>query len=218
MGVFTLSLDCEGLWGMADKPAVVANGKINDQSLASAYRTVNETLSAHDIRATAAFVSAFDVRPEALFEMRPLLTELAARAPRWFAAPLRAMEERDLDGWTGHAYHDAMRAAGHEMGWHGATHLALDEATSDAAVGIELELAQKLFGALGYAPKSVVYPRNLIGHQSRLRAAGFTTYRAAPDVSLRGRVSNLVQEFHLFDRRVSEQPRRDGDWNVSPSG
>lgn len=36
-GVFTLSLDCEGLWGMADNRHVMTSGTINATSLDDAY-------------------------------------------------------------------------------------------------------------------------------------------------------------------------------------
>ena len=36
-GSFTLSLDCEGLWGMADNREILSRGLINDESLRMAY-------------------------------------------------------------------------------------------------------------------------------------------------------------------------------------
>ena len=56
---FTISLDCEGLWGMADQLNVIGSDVINDQSLRQAYLFLAETLDRAGLRATAAFVSVF---------------------------------------------------------------------------------------------------------------------------------------------------------------
>lgn len=38
MSAFTLSLDCEGLWGIVEQPALINSGRINDASLTNAYQ------------------------------------------------------------------------------------------------------------------------------------------------------------------------------------
>jgi len=58
---FSLSLDCEGLWGMADQPHLLERGVISRQTLSSAYEFLIRTLQANGVTATAAFVSCFAV-------------------------------------------------------------------------------------------------------------------------------------------------------------
>lgn len=218
-GRFTLSLDCEGLWGMADQDAVVRAGLICRRSLEGAYSFVSRVLEESGIRATCAFVSSFAAEPDALTEQRPLFRELAAASPSWFRHVLPALDSGRLDGWTGHAASVALRAAGHEIGWHGATHLPLGDETPAQVVALETELAQRLFAVSGHHPTSIVFPRNQVGHLAALRQSGFDTYRAsAKAVGLPHRVGALAREWDIRDTAVQARPFvRDG-WRVSPAG
>ena len=215
---FTLSLDCEGLWGMADQPGVVNAGLICDVSLAQAYGLISRVLEVNGLKATCAFVSAFAAGAEALRVHAPLLRELAAHSPAWFAQVLPAIEGGRMDGWFGEAFYAALRAAGHEMAWHGATHLSLDDHTSAGAVELELQLAARLFEVLGHSPQTIVFPRNLVGHLDRLQHAGFQTYRARPPAGLTGRLSGLLSELNMLDRRVQARPIKQHGWHMSPAG
>lgn len=215
---FTLSLDCEGLWGMADQPGVVNAGRICDASLAQAYGLISRVLEANGLTATCAFVSAFAAGAEALRSHVSLLRELASQSPAWFAPILPAIESGQTDGWFGEGFYAALRAAGHEMAWHGATHLSLADHTSADAVQLELQLAGRLFEALGYSPRTIVFPRNLVGHLDRLQRAGFQTYRARPPAGFSGRLSGLLSEWDVWDQRVQAKPVTQHGWHVSPPG
>ena len=215
---FTLSLDCEGLWGMADQPKVVNSGLICDASLTHAYGLISRVLEVNRLKATCAFVSAFAAGAEALRAHTPLLRELASQSPAWFAQVLPAIEAGRIDGWFGEAFYSELRAAGHEMAWHGATHLSLADHTSADAVELELQLAARLFEALGHSPQTIVFPRNLVGHLDRLQRAGFQTYRARPPAGFTGRLSGLLSEFNVLDRRVQARPIKQHGWYVSPTG
>ena len=215
---FTLSLDCEGLWGMADQPKVVNAGLICDASLAQAYGLISRLLDVNEIKATCAFVSAFAAGPEALLAHIPLLRELAFQSPAWFAQVLPAIEGGRTDGWFGVTFYAALRAAGHEMAWHGATHLSLADHTSADAVALELQLAARLFEALGHSPQTIVFPRNLVGHLDQLQRAGFQTYRAGPPAGFTGRLSGLINEWNVLDGRVQAKPYMQHGWHISPAG
>lgn len=215
---FTLSLDCEGLWGMADQPGVVSAGALCDRSLSQAYGLIARVLGTHELKATCAFVSAFAAGAEALRANQPVLRELARHSPAWFAQVLPAIERGQLDGWFGDAFYTALRAAGHEMAWHGATHLCLADQTSADAVELELQLAASLFDAIGHTPKTIVFPRNLVGHLDRLERAGFQTYRARPPSGFTARFSGLANEWKVWDSRVQAKPIRQQGWRVSPAG
>ena len=220
-GVFTLSLDCEGLWGMADQAHVLNRGVINGKSLRRAYTSVHSTLESNGVRATAAFVSCFAAPRDAVREYLPLLEELGERNPEWFCnllPILRRGDSESLDGWEGNDLWNEAASRGHEIAWHGATHMPLSDATASEAIELELRLASHLFKTLGRSPTSVVFPRNLIGHLIKLRSAGFSCYRERASSGPLGRVGGLLREFNLFDRSVNAEPRRDGSWAVSPAG
>lgn len=215
---FTLSLDCEGLWGMADQPGVVNTGVIGDASLAQAYGLISRVLDAHELKATCAFVSAFAAGAEALRANLGVLQELAALSPAWFAQVVPAIGRGRVDGWFGDAYYAALRAGGHEMAWHGATHLCLADETAADAVDLELELATRLFTAIGHTPKTIVFPRNRVGHLARLQRAGFETYRARAPAGFAGRLTGLVNEWKVRDSRVQARPWTQQGWQISPAG
>lgn len=218
MSAFTLSLDCEGLWGMADQPKLINSAQINDASLTDAYHFILDILEANQLKATAAFVTAFAVPKEVLLQNLDVLDSLAALNPRWFASVLPALKRRQLNGWTGAAYYQALSKAGCEMAWHGTTHLPLNAQTPVEAIELELQLANTLFRELGHTPRTVVFPRNQIGHLDRLRRAGFTTYRASPPGGGSGRMVNLLNEWRFRDDCVAEKPVIQDGWQISPAG
>lgn len=203
---------------MADQPDVVNAGLICDASLAQAYSLISRVLEVNGVKATCAFVSAFAAGVEALRAHVPLLRTLASQSPAWFAHALPAIESGRTDGWFGTDFYAVLRAAGHEMAWHGATHLNLADQTSTDAVELELQLAAHLFKALGHSPQTIVFPRNLVGHLDRLQRAGFQTYRARPPAGVAGRLSGLVSELNMWDGRVQAKPIKQHGWHVSPAG
>ncbi len=215
---FTLSLDCEGLWGMADQPCLVGAGTICDESLSEAYRLITRVLDKNGLKATCAFVSAFAAGGDALLENHSVLLELKKLCPAWFAHVLPAIERGLVNGWFGDAFYSALHGAGHEMAWHGATHLCLAEQTSADAVELELQLASSLFDAIGHTPKTIVFPRNLVGNLERLQRAGFQTYRARAPCSFSARLSSLANEWNVWDSRARAIPVMQQGWQVSPAG
>lgn len=217
-GVFTLSLDCEGLWGMADNRAVVSAGAIDDAALQAAYDGILAVLQENRLVATAAFVTCFASETEALRENLDLFERLAALEPQWFAAILSALKSGELNGWRGARFYRDMAAAGMEMAWHGATHLPLSAETSGEAVALDLELAARLFSALGSRPRTIVFPRNRVGHLDALRAAGFEVYRDAPRQGRLGRIVNLLKEFDLASGCDRRPARIQGGWRVCRPG
>lgn len=215
---FTLSLDCEGLWGMADQDDVVNADLINDVSLQSAYAFLLATLNRSNLKATAAFVTCFAAEPDAVRDNMPLFEQKAALNPGWFANVLPVLRKGTLDGWKGVDFYRAMASAGHEMAWHGTTHLSLSDQTAPEALALELELTSKLLPTLGHTPRTIVFPRNQVGHLSQLRNHGFETYRASLPGGFTNRLSGLLNEWNIFDRHVMEMPRVEDSWHVSPAG
>lgn len=215
---FTLSLDCEGLWGMADQPTVVSAGVINQASLKQTYDFIARTLGDHQVRCSAAFVTAFAAGPALLRQHTTSLLELARMVPSWYANVLPALERGDHDGWDGQDFFKRFAQEGHEMAWHGTTHLPLEDSTPDGAVKLELQLGHALLSCLDCRPTSIVFPRNRVGHLAMLRQAGFATYRAERGSGKLAKVMGLAREWNVFDQSVAEKPHRKGDWMVSPPG
>jgi peptidoglycan/xylan/chitin deacetylase (PgdA/CDA1 family) len=217
-GAFTLSLDCEGLWGMADQARVISNRVICAASLGAAYRLIAEALDRHGLRATCAFVSAFAAKPAVLLDNLRILRDLASESPAWFQHVVPALERGEYDGWFGHEFHEALRSAGHEMAWHGGTHLPLSVETPAPAVELELKLTRLLLTALGDRPETIVFPRNLVGQLPRLRDAGFRTYRAGSAHGKVAKAARLMSEWNVWDDRVGTLPYLKDCWLVSPPG
>ncbi|MEY4766853.1 MAG: hypothetical protein RI907_3526 [Pseudomonadota bacterium] len=218
-GAFTLSLDCEGFWGLADQPADVGGGLIHDASLAQAYGFLDEVLDRHGVRATAAFVSCFAAPTEAVRAQLPLMEAMAALVPGWFDAILPMVRSGQWGGWHGRAYFQRLASRGHEMAWHGTTHMCLADSTPVKAVELELQLLQALRPELGAQPlESVVFPRNEIGHLGLLRQAGFKVYRQRPPEGLRGRLTSLAREWNMLERANAERPRAHQGWAALPCG
>jgi hypothetical protein len=217
--VFTISLDCEGLWGMADNAALINSAVINESTLRNAYDFLLKTLSDVDLKATAAFVTAFASDWDAVRENRSLLEKMAGINPEWFINVLPVIQRCSTGGaWTGADFYQLMFKAGHEMAWHGASHLPLNEKTSPEAVELELELASRLFQNLDQVPKTIIFPRNQIGHLNKLRTLGFTAYRASPKAGIVRRLSGLANEWNVFDGGTIENPMIESGWQVSPAG
>lgn len=217
-GTFTLSLDCEGLWGMADDPALIASGVINDDSLKASYDHILAILDQCGIKATAAFVSAFAADSDVLHDNLQLVGELARREPRWFSSILKALAMPKANGWHGAGYYHAMAASGFEMAWHGTTHLSLGDRTSDASIELELELTDQLHATLGTKPTSLVFPRNEIGHLNTLRRAGFRNYRDSLDGKGVMRAAQLLSELNVFATADPNGGLMRGDWYVCRPG
>jgi len=215
---FTLSLDCEGLWGMADQYSVISSGLINDASLRSAYEFVLRVLGRNNLRSTAAFVTTFASDPDAVRDNISFLNRMAELNPIWFANVIPSLQRNELSGWSGAEFYRAMSSAGHEMAWHGTTHLPLSKQTSRQAVELELELADRLFSDLRHTPRTIIFPRNQVGHLDRLCVYGFETYRASPPEGIVARFAGLANEWNIFDRRLINWPVTHDGLNVSPAG
>ena len=215
---FTLSLDCEGLWGMADNSYAVRSGEINDRSLKVAYEFILRTLQQNGLKTTAAFVTCFAAEVDLLRDQLHLIEQLALLCPGWFTWILPALRQHKFDGWQGASFHRSMSSAGFEMAWHGATHLSLSDQTSDRAVTLEMELATRMFGSLGYTPKTIIFPRNETGHLSQLRFGGFASYRDRPAGGKFNRLTGLLNEWNVWDWGSIDKPTMREGWWVSPAG
>jgi hypothetical protein len=77
-GVFIISFDCEGKWGVADHLDTRIEESFTTVNLLQNYRDLLALLGEHDLRATFAFVGAYTLSAEAFLDRRveyePLLS------------------------------------------------------------------------------------------------------------------------------------------------
>lgn len=190
MGYVVISLDCEGLWGLADRPWNYA--AITDDSLRWAYSEILSALDRNDLLATFAFVGAFARSAD---EMDGEWGELLATEARaaWLAHCATLHRKGDVTGWHAPWAAALVRNGGHEIASHSYTHLPLHgTAVSECDIEFEFRRALEWGNQTGNAIATYVFPRNQVPGRVAIRASGIVAYRAAPVDS--HRVARLVTE------------------------
>ena len=147
-----------------------------------------------------------------------LIGHLRELNPAWFGSILSALKHGELNGWSGSAFYRSMSTAGMEMGWHGATHLPLSRRISEQSAVLEIELASQLFASIGHRPKTIIFPRNQIGHLPLLRSTGFKNYRDSLAKDWLSKTRNLLAEFNSSAGSKMNAPVLVDGWCVSPAG
>ena len=175
-GIFTLSLDCEGLWGVADVQAE-RHKTINQANLKEVYSYIHDVLSHYSIAATYAFTSLFTQNEDSILEYKDEIDSRVSTDDRWYRYISKILSDQNLDGWLGRDFYLQARAAGHEIGWHGFTHHPLSENTNESIIKYELEESLRIANQEGLKLDSVVFPRNDIGHLELIFQHGFKCYR-----------------------------------------
>ena len=178
-GVFTISFDCEGLWG----PSTLNDDfrrRFTTEALVETYQRLCSILARYEINATFAFVGAFVLSPDE-----------ARRHRDWFSSPedarvwprtaefLQSLDAQRHDGWLCPQALDIVRRHGpHELGTHGFEHLAiLDQQLTQADFEHDLRLAQTVGQLKGFSPRTLIFPRNQVGFLGSLKASGIDGYR-----------------------------------------
>lgn len=213
--VFILSLDCEGLWGMADHQPNELLRLITRTSLLAAYRRMIGMLDDHGIAATFSVVGAFTLPPERFASVRPMLDESAGHRS-WMGHVDRFVAAEPDGAWHLPEVVDLVDRSGrHEWSTHGFTHLPFGhpEATDDAC-DLELRLATSMSPG---TVTTMVFPRNQVRREHLLPAHGIRGYREASTLS--GRVRRLADEFHPRPSPQAPAPRAGAGETVRvPSG
>lgn len=206
---------------MADRLDESSNTVITDEALKSAYEFLERTLGESGVVATAAFVTSFAVPYEALREQLGAVQNLAELHPGWYRYLLPRLSRgdlRSLRGLQGHGYWSALLKAGHEIGYHGATHLPLSAEVKEAAARAEVTLGESLWPILGAPPTTVIFPRNEVGHLDLHHRHGLRSYRPRRTGGTVGRVVSLIRELNVVDGGESDYPYHADGWNVSTPG
>ena len=176
-----ISLDCEGKWGMADLDPPYFRD-LTSASLSVAYRQLLAMFARYEVAATFAFVMAFTLSA-AEREQFPVLDRWGDPDDAWLAHYWRSLDEGQAEGWHEPEPFALVRDSGrHEIAAHGFCHRSLGEAAIDQA-GATRELADAARAAQlkGVELKTLVFPRNEVGHLPAVAAAGYLGYRARLD-------------------------------------
>jgi len=221
-GKFIVSFDCEGKWGMADHLTPDLEARLTTPALDGIYAKLVGTLARHDIHATFAFVGMFTLSAEMLPSYLNRLPEAEVDGRPWLQAFRRAVLRNDLDGWLLPSGLRRVQSDGrHELATHGFTHLPLTEKTVTSEIfDLELGLACEVATTQGWAPRTIIYPRNQIGHVGRLSSHGVKGYRELWRPDLRGsarKFGSLILELG-FGAHAQMEAERPADPVAIPSG
>ena len=179
-GKLTISIDLELAWGVWDKltPDYLRMVEIAERSICEG---LIELFDRYDVPATWAVVAA--LLDERSAESRP------GNKTCWYAP--------DIIDWLVHSN------AGHEIGSHGGKHVYFcDISPSEAQEDLDFASAVHADHSLPF--RSLVFPRNAVGHLQLVACAGLRTFRG-PDVGvfqvahragrLVGRAANFADKF-----------------------
>lgn len=106
----------------------------------------------------------------------------------------------------------------HEIASHGFSHMmAGEEGCSRQAFESELKAAVAAATDLGLTLRSIVYPRNSIGHVDALREHGFVAYRGRPERGPVTRWQRVVDRTVGSERTAVRPSAENGLWNLPAS-
>ena len=219
-GKFLISLDCEGKWGVADH-LYGKNDKLTARSLDQAYGFIFDLLERHEIKATFAFTSLFSVEEEVIHSYKADFSEMCAMGFDWYAPLVLMLNNQRYDGWIGKDYFRRALHAGHEIGWHGFSHHALDDTCHPDVVDFEISNGIRVADMHGIQLDGLIFPRNRVGNQQKLKKAGFKRYRMARqqmDPISENPWHRLLNEFNIFAKGQTIQSKADDVLTAIPPG
>lgn len=222
MGTFIISLDCEGKWGMADHLEPYHHRLLTDRALAEVYDRIVALLARYDLPATFAYVMAFTLTEAERRELAPLLVRQETKKDAWLSHYWAAEEQGLVEGWFQPHALDVVREDGrHEIACHGFCHRPLgDNSLSAADAETELEAAATVARMKGVDLKTLIFPRNEVGHLALVRKSGFIGYREKlrrPSGVL-GRAARVAEEFNIWAGPQEAKKPVGGDMVEIPPG
>jgi hypothetical protein len=214
-GTLLISLDCEGKWGLADKPSMLESDLITDEGLRWAYSQLFSLLEENDLRATFAVVGLFVAGQEsARAHLREMVSSPGSR--EWMKLPMKALQSKATDGWF---YEELPRfveqSGNHELASHGYSHTPfLSTGFTEDSAHYELSAMQRLSTERSWGIQSMVFPRNQVAFVHLLGQYGIRMYRSSFDGDgLTYRIGTLFSEFNIRARSEALPSRQ-----VVPAG
>jgi peptidoglycan/xylan/chitin deacetylase (PgdA/CDA1 family) len=219
-GVFILSLDCEGKWGVADCITEHYEKCLTTENKKKAYHRILSILRGHDIAATFAFVTALTLSQKEFKKNRDIFFEVPESYRPWLSKFYKDVEQNNYEGWfCPEVFEMVAKEDTHEIASHGCFHLPMSEKElSEKDADYSFVAAKKL--ASGQRPKTFVYPRNQVGFVSLLEKHGYVGYRAGIEQK-RGPIKNIkgiVSEYNVLQGAQKNQARIVHNTAEIPSG
>ena len=221
-GIFIISFDCEGKWGIDGLNSHHEYYFTNDR-LNKAYEKITNILDRKEIKGTFAFVGAFTMSKDEYQANRDWFSDIFINGENRLAHFKRDAGFNHFDGWLNPDAFDVVKKKPHEIASHSFRHIPLPESviTRDIFKN-EMELIKKASKLKGIEPKTFIYPQNLIGYQNQLLKAGFIGYRMGVKQSYikrSQRLKNLLSEFNIWTRAQEPCQSQNLEQPVSiPSG
>lgn len=207
---------------MADGLAAYHHRLLTDDALAAVYDDILALFALYDLPATFAFVLAFTLASAERRPLRPPPDGLAARDDAWLGHYWASEAQGLSEGWFQPRSFEAVRTdPRHEIACHGFCHRPLSEdAITERGAEDEIDAALDVARAKGVALKTMVFPRNQIGHLALLRRKGFIGYRDRRyrPTGAAGRLWSLVEEFNILPRAEARVAPPAGDLVRIPAG
>lgn len=197
-GIFILSFDCEGKWGMADHINAYHETHFTSANIQNVYTQILGTLKTYNLPASFAFVTAFTQSVEQFHQHKDLFYNTPQSYKAWLAKFYHDMENQRYEGWFCPEPLQMVSDDGrHDIGSHSCFHRAFSE------IELTLEDAEYDFRAsqemLKYKPNTFIYPRNVVGFTPLLKKYGYIGYRHgnAYKTNTLGRLQNFAAEFNI---------------------
>ncbi|MEM7782798.1 MAG: hypothetical protein AAF623_05550 [Planctomycetota bacterium] len=215
-GKFIVSLDCEGMWGMADQPHQ-SRQFVTQKNLADVYQKLIDLFAEYEIPATFAFVGMFVLNEKERQYFEPKLGALPYRGQDWLTNFKKARAEEKLDGWFFAEALDMVNSTKvHEIGTHGFTHIPFDGPdTPKSLYEQELSLVSELGKMKQVSFNTIVFPRNRLGHLDLMDQFGVKGYREL--LKSGGPALRLLRELNVFEKSQTPQDSSDSPVRI-PSG
>lgn len=221
VGTFIVSLDCEGKWGMADHLEPYHHRLLTEASLRDVYDRFLALFARYEVPATFAYVMAFTLSEKERESFAHVLQD-DGRGDPWLRYYWDALRRGQGDGWFQPYALDAVKQDGrHEIACHGFCHRSLGwNAISEADARAELALALEVARMKKVTLRTLIFPRNEVGHLGPVRDAGFIGYReklSRPHGAL-GQAARLLEEFNIRPRPQPAETPAPGELVRIPPG
>ncbi len=207
-GKVTLSFDCEGKWGMADREHDWLS-MLTNNNLIEAYQYILEILEKYNIAATFAFVGALtETKENFLNNSLPKLT--GNNHQRWLQPIMKSIDHNE--GWfLPEVFELVKKSTIHECASHGYTHTPFSHLDSSEFI-TEMNLVKKWSLDNEIKCKTLVYPRNDIKYSKFLKDYGVLLYRKSPNLFhfkfFPKHLNTLFEEFNILkqsEKMISDE-------------
>lgn len=178
-GIFILSFDCEGKWGLLNKIDHNYRKLITKSNLLYSYKKILNILDKYEIKATFAFTGAFTMSLDEYLEKKDMIEDIIIENNSHLKQFYEDMRRGEYDGWfLPEAITLVENQACHEIAAHGFQHIPLSEAHISIEIfRKELEKIKNLTGFSKRENMTFIYPYNMIGYTDELAKAGYIGYR-----------------------------------------